>query len=47
LASMRHRVRALGGRLSVRSSSSVGTALLVQIPAPNALLKISEPAENA
>jgi signal transduction histidine kinase len=47
LASMRHRVRALGGRLSVRSSGSVGTALLVQIPAANALLEISEPAENA
>jgi signal transduction histidine kinase len=47
LASMRHRVRALGGRLSVRSSSSVGTALLVQIPSANALLEASEPAENA
>jgi signal transduction histidine kinase len=47
LASVRHRVRALGGRLSVRSSSSVGTALLVQIPAANALLEASESAENA
>ena len=47
LASMRHRVRALGGRLSVRSSASVGTALLVQIPAANALLRIPESAANA
>jgi signal transduction histidine kinase len=47
LASMRHRVRALGGRLSVRSSASVGTALLVQIPAAGALLPISESAANA
>jgi signal transduction histidine kinase len=47
LASMRHRVRALGGRLSVRSSASVGTALLVQIPAANALLPVSESAANA
>ncbi|HME38706.1 MAG TPA: CHASE3 domain-containing protein [Steroidobacteraceae bacterium] len=37
LASMRHRVRALGGRLDVRSSGSVGTSLLIQIPAANAL----------
>jgi signal transduction histidine kinase len=37
LASMRHRVRALGGRLDVRSSASGGTILLVQIPAANAL----------
>jgi signal transduction histidine kinase len=44
LASMRHRVRALGGRLSVQSSASLGTALLVQIPAANALLQVSEPA---
>jgi signal transduction histidine kinase len=44
LASMRHRVRALGGRLSVQSSASLGTALLVQIPAANALMQVSEPA---
>jgi len=37
LASMRHRVRALGGRLDVRSPASGGTTLLVQIPAANAL----------
>jgi signal transduction histidine kinase len=46
LASMRHRVRALGGRLSVRSSASVGTALLVQIPSASSLLPVSEPAAN-
>ncbi len=33
LASMRHRVRALGGRLDVRSPASGGTTLLVRIPA--------------
>jgi len=33
LASMRHRVRALGGRLDVRSPASGGTVLLVQMPA--------------
>jgi signal transduction histidine kinase len=43
LASMRHRVRALGGRLDIRSSASVGTALLVRIPAANALLDVPEP----
>jgi two-component system NarL family sensor kinase len=42
LASMRHRVRALGGRLGIRSSESLGTTLLVQIPAANALLQDSE-----
>jgi signal transduction histidine kinase len=44
MASMRHRVRALGGRLDVRSSAAGGTALLVQIPAANALLDVSEAA---
>jgi signal transduction histidine kinase len=44
MASMRHRVRALGGRLDVRSSASGGTMLLVQIPAANALLEVSEAA---
>jgi signal transduction histidine kinase len=43
LASMRHRVRALGGRLDIRSSASVGTALLVRIPTANALLQVTEP----
>src|SRR3984957_8431996 len=33
LASMRHRVRALGGRLDIRISASGGTTLLVRIPA--------------
>ena len=32
LASMRHRVRALGGRLDVRKPASGGTMLIVQIP---------------
>jgi signal transduction histidine kinase len=36
LASMRHRVRALGGRLDIRSPASGGTTLLVRIPAGNA-----------
>ena len=44
LASMRHRVRALGGRLDVRSPSSGGTMLVVQIPIANAVLQVSEPA---
>ncbi len=44
LASMRHRVRALGGRLDVRSPSSGGTMLIVQIPIGNAVAQLSEPA---
>jgi signal transduction histidine kinase len=44
LASMRHRVRALGGRLDVRSPASGGTILLVRIPAINALQRAEEPA---
>jgi signal transduction histidine kinase len=44
LASMRHRVRALGGRLDVRSPASGGTTLLVRIPATNALQRAAEPA---
>jgi signal transduction histidine kinase len=43
LASMRHRVRALGGRLDVRSPASGGTTLLVRIPAANALQRAAEP----
>ena len=43
LASMRHRVRALGGRLEMRSPPSGGTILLVRIPAINALQRIAEP----
>src|SRR5580700_4638915 len=43
LASMRHRVRALGGRLDIQSSASVGTALLVRIPTASALLPVLEP----
>jgi signal transduction histidine kinase len=44
LASMRHRVRALGGRLDVRSPASGGTILLVRIPAIDALQRTGEPA---
>jgi signal transduction histidine kinase len=44
LASMRHRVRALGGRLDVRVPASGGTILLVRIPAINALQRAEEPA---
>jgi signal transduction histidine kinase len=43
LASMRHRVRALGGRLDFRSSASGGTTLLVRIPASTALPQAAEP----
>jgi signal transduction histidine kinase len=43
LASMRHRVRALGGRLDVRIPESGGTLLLVQIPLANAVRPLSEP----
>jgi signal transduction histidine kinase len=42
LASMRHRVRALGGRLDVRSPASGGTMLLVQIPLQNAVSRVNE-----
>ena len=42
LASMRHRVRALGGRLDLRSPASGGTVLVVQIPITNAVTQISE-----
>ena len=42
-ASMRHRVRALGGRLDVRSPASGGTMLIVQIPIANALAQVGEP----
>jgi len=38
LASMRHRVRALGGRFDVRSSASGGTSLLVRIPVAGAVM---------
>jgi len=40
LASMRHRVRALGGRLDLRSPPSGGTSLLVRIPTVNALQRV-------
>ena len=43
LASMRHRVRALGGRLDIRSPASQGTVLLVRIPAANALRRVTDP----
>ncbi len=42
LASMRHRVRALGGRLDVRSPASGGTLLLVRIPVAGALAQVAE-----
>ncbi len=42
MASMRHRVRALGGRLDIRSSADGGTTLLVQVPAAHALLEAAE-----
>jgi signal transduction histidine kinase len=44
LASMRHRVRALGGRLDVRKPASGGTMLIVQIPIANAVAHVSESA---
>jgi signal transduction histidine kinase len=44
LASMRHRVRALGGRLDVRVPASGGTILLVRIPATSALQRAAAPA---
>ncbi len=44
LASMRHRVRALGGRLDVRKPASGGTLLVVQIPLANALAHAGESA---
>jgi signal transduction histidine kinase len=47
LASMRHRVRALGGRLDVRSPASGGTLLIVQIPIANAVAQISETVPEA
>ncbi len=43
LASMRHRVRALGGRLDVRGPASGGTMLIVQIPVANSVLQVGEP----
>lgn len=43
LASMRHRVRALGGRFNLRSPSEGGTVLVVQIAADRALQKIGSP----
>jgi signal transduction histidine kinase len=44
LASMRHRVRALGGRLDVRSPPSGGTILLVRIPAITAFQRAAQQA---
>ncbi len=43
LASIRHRVRALGGKLDVRSPPSGGTVLLVRVPAANAVRKVADP----
>jgi hypothetical protein len=42
VVSMRHRIRALSGRLDIRSSVSGGTVLLVQIPAAKAFLPAAE-----
>jgi signal transduction histidine kinase len=42
VVSMRHRIRALSGRLDIRSSVSGGTVLLVQIPAANAVSPTAE-----
>jgi len=42
LASMRHRVRALGGRLDVRSPETGGTTLLVRIPIEQALQRVAD-----
>jgi signal transduction histidine kinase len=44
LASMRHRVRALGGRLDVRKPAAGGTMLIVQIPIGNAIAQVGESA---
>jgi signal transduction histidine kinase len=47
LASMRHRVRALGGRLDIRGTASGGgTLILVQIPIANAVLQTAEHAST-
>jgi signal transduction histidine kinase len=43
LASMRHRVRALDGRLDIRSTPTGGTTVLVRIPAAYGLLRVAEP----
>jgi signal transduction histidine kinase len=42
LASMRHRVRALSGRLDINSSASDGTTLLVRIPSAHAMRRLAE-----
>jgi signal transduction histidine kinase len=39
MASMRHRVRALGGSLSVSNPASGGTLILVRVPKANALVQ--------
>jgi signal transduction histidine kinase len=42
---MRHRVRALGGRLDIRNPGSGGTTLLVRIPAATAVQRDAESAQ--
>jgi len=42
LASMRHRVRALSGRLDINSSASGGTTLLVRIPSAPAMRRVAQ-----
>lgn len=43
LASMRHRVRALGGTFQVANPASGGTVLSVRIPAARALAPLADP----
>jgi signal transduction histidine kinase len=45
LASMRHRVRALGGRLDFRSPASGGTTLLAQVPLARAIVQAAMESE--
>jgi signal transduction histidine kinase len=42
LASMRHRMRALGGRFDIRSPASGGTIILAQVPIVSAVLQSPE-----
>jgi signal transduction histidine kinase len=43
-ASMRHRARALGGAVEIRSGETGGTTVMVQIPAANAVMPTAEQA---
>jgi signal transduction histidine kinase len=44
IASMRHRARALGGRMDVYGGEGGGTTVMVQIPAANAVMPMAEQA---